>query len=499
MLGMTIDPKISASLLAFSVAATLVTNWLAAGLRRPTWPRRISLADGVAMIASLVWILFVYLAGVIATRYIERIEHAALGTLAFGLGALLLSWIRAVLYRRMRTRQKERKQKEEGIKLLGFWIHHAIYLLFPMVVFLTMSWLYHRRADPLLLIPLGIGALLPDLDSRTSPLGRLLPFVSRRLETRIGHLQEWHTLAANALVALLTIPLIWLLDVQVWYLISLGFLSHLMLDLVTPQGIMLFWPLTHTRYNIFRGALESPGSQSERWLAAGLTVTAVLLLFAVDTGSPSPPATPAPSYTQTLEHYYSMRGNNQVFAYVEGTWQVTGRRISGWLEVLNATGESFILLDRYDGKVFTGGRGAHDNLYLNRITLRTGPSVRIKPSEIQLKDQPLATGLAVLYEMQREPGLEHIYVSGDVVVPVLPDAVGPALPTDYAQTSLRHIQPHDPGHYTLHYLTASDLIALGNVLVETADLVIVATYVSADDRPTVTPLPSPPNTPEPAP
>jgi hypothetical protein len=194
-----------------------------------------------------------------------------------------------------------------------------------------------------------------------------------------------------------------------------------------------------------------------------------------------------------------MRGNNQVFAYVEGTWQTTGKRMSGWLEVLNASGESFILLDRFDGTICTGGRGAQDNLYLNRISLRTGPSIRVKPTEIHLVDQSLATGLAVVYEMQREPGLEHIYVSGDVFLPLPLDTTDPVLPADYAQTKLRRIRAHNGGHYTFHYLTASDLIALANVQVELADLVIVATYTSPASGPTVTPLPPLPSTPEPAP
>jgi membrane-bound metal-dependent hydrolase YbcI (DUF457 family) len=498
MFGMTIDPRISASLLAFSTAVTLLTNWLAAGSRRPAWPSRIHPADVAAVLASVVWIMLVYVAGIIATRYIERIEHAILGYLVFGVGALLLSWIRAILYSRMLTQQRERAQRDEG-RYEGFWIHLTIYLLFPTVVFLALSWLLQRRADPLLLVPLGIGAMLPDLDSRTSALGRLVPCISRPFEARVGHLQAWHTLAANVLVVVLTIPLIWLLHVQVWYLISLGFLSHLMLDLLTPQGIMLFWPLTRTRYNVFGGHLDRPGGPFEHRLALGLVITTVLLLLTVDIGPPVPPNTPPPSYDQSLEQYYSMRGNSQVFAYVEGTWQATGKRMSGWLEILNVAGESFTMLDRFDGKVFTGGHGAQDNLYLNRITLRVGPSIRVKPSEIHLKHQRLAAGLAVLYEMQREPGLEHIYVSGDVIVPVLPGTGSPVLLQDYAQTSLRRIQLHEPGHYTLHYLTASDLIALGDVLVDTADLVIVATYVSPGAGPTVTPLPPPPNTPEPAP
>jgi membrane-bound metal-dependent hydrolase YbcI (DUF457 family) len=498
MLGIQIDPWMSAGLLAFSVAVTLVTNWLAAGLRRPAWPRRISPDDVVTVIASLIWILLVYAAGVIATRYIERIDQTVLGAVAYGAGAFVLSWIRALLYRRILGQPKRGAQTGRGFEL-GSWIHNAVYLLFATVLFLALSWLLQRSADLRLLIPLGIGALLPDLDSQISVLGRLLPFVSRRVEERFGHMEEWHTLAANALVALITTPLLLLIDVQAWYLISLGFLSHLMLDLLTPQGIMLFWPITRRRNKILGGPMNHPGCLFERWLAASLALIVAILFLVADVGPPAPPAAPAPTYEQTLQRYYSMRGNNQVFAYVEGTWQATGKRMSGWLEILNAAGESFILLDRFDGTVFTGGRGAEDNLYLNRISLRTGPSIRVKPSEIHLKDQSLASSLAVIYEMQREPGLEHVYVSGDVFLPLLPDAVSPVLPADYAQTRLRRIQAHEGGHYSFHYLTARDLIDLANVKVELADLVIVATYTSPASGPTVTPLPSPPPTPEPEP
>jgi inner membrane protein len=497
MLGIQIDLWISAGLLIFSVAVTLVTNWLAAGLRRPIWSRRISPHDVVTFLASLVWILLIYAAGVIATRYIERIDYPALGYLAYAAGAFVLSWIRALLYRRILDQPKRVTPIRAARS--GIWIHYAAYLLFAIVLFLALSWLLQRSADPVLLIPLSVGALLPNLDSQTSVPGRLLPFVSRRVEERFGYMEEWRTLAANALVALITTPLILLIDVEAWYPISLGFLSHLMLDLLTPQGIMLFWPISRRRYKVLDGPVDQPGCLFERRLAASLAVVAAILFLVVDVGRPAPPAAPAPSYEETFRRYYAMRGNNQVFAYVEGTWQATGKRMSGWLEILNAVGESFILLDRFDGTVFTGGRGAEDNLYLNRISLRTGPSIRVKPTEIRLEDQSLASGLAVLYEMQREPGLEHIYVSGDVFLPLHPDGASPLLPADYTQTRLRRIQGHHGGHYTLHYLTASDLIALANVRVELADLVIVATYTSPVGGPTVTPLPPPPPTLEPGP
>jgi hypothetical protein len=246
------------------------------------------------------------------------------------------------------------------------------------------------------------------------------------------------------------------------------------------------------------GGICISGSAFEQKLAAAFGVVAIALLLIVDIGPPAPRLVPAPSYEQTLQRYQSVRGNNLVFAHIEGTWQATGRRMSGQFEILNAVGQSFIMLDRFTGQVFTAGRQAEDNLYVNQISLQTGPSASVKPVEVHLDGQRLAEALPILYQMQGEPGLELIYVSGDVIVPISQDAIGPSLQADYAQTSLRRVQEIDAGHYRLDYLTASELIELANVQVDMADLVFVAVYTHPETGPTLTPLPSPPATPGPA-
>jgi hypothetical protein len=214
----------------------------------------------------------------------------------------------------------------------------------------------------------------------------------------------------------------------------------------------------------------------------------------VDIGRSAPPPIVAPSYEQTVERYYALRGKNLAIADVEGTWQATGRRVTDRFEILNAWGQSFIMLDRYTGRVFTAGRTASDDMYLNRISLGAGPPVSVRATEIRLKDQDLGQVLPLIYEMQREPGMQHIYISGDVVLPRSPENAGPALPVDLSQSSLRRIEARDPRHYSLQYLTAADLIDLAGVAVESGDLIIVATYISPPEGPTATPLPSPPAT-----
>jgi hypothetical protein len=229
-----------------------------------------------------------------------------------------------------------------------------------------------------------------------------------------------------------------------------------------------------------------------------LAIAAVILLVAVGMGR-NPPAQPGTSlsYEAILDRFYALRGRRLVYANVDGTWQATGRRIADRFEVLNASGTSLIMLDRYTGKIFTAGRNPSDNLYLNGINLQEGPSARVKPVEVELRNQRVAEALPIVYEMEREPGLEHIYVSGDLVLADDQDTPELTLEQDLAQTSLRRVQDHGDGHVSLHYLTASELIGLANLWVDKGELALVATYSSPPSGPTATPLPLPPPTPLP--
>jgi len=84
-----------------------------------------------------------------------------------------------------------------------------------------------------------LASLAPDLDSRHSYLGRLLPFVSGPLEHQFGHRTFTHSLMAQAIIGSLayaTLPFGFFLA-----LLS-GWLSHSLADMMTPAGVCWFWP-----------------------------------------------------------------------------------------------------------------------------------------------------------------------------------------------------------------------------------------------------------------
>jgi membrane-bound metal-dependent hydrolase YbcI (DUF457 family) len=497
MFGMNIAPWTIVGILAYSIVVTLFTSWITAGFRRPKLPSAVAPHVLIDLIAGLIWMALLYSFGVLAIRYVERMPNTVIGCLLLGSAGFLLSLARAALYQRVK-KQRRPIQPSEDQALPVLLLQNANYLLLALIAYLVLSWLQRLPIEPLLLIPLWIGALLPELDCRDSLPGRLVPWISQNLEDRFGHLEEWHTPAAAVLVAIVSAPLGLVLGAQAAYLIPLGFVSHLLIDMLAPRGIMLLWPLSRTRYGVFGGIQDPPGSLPERVLAGCLALMVVGLLVAVGS-RPEPAPAPTPSYEQTLERYHSMRGRTQVFAYIEGSWRMSGRPISGWFEILNALDDSYLLLDRYTREVFTAGQTADDNVYLTRIVLRTGPSIVVKPVESHLDDQRLSEALGIIYEMQREPGLQHIYVSGELVLAESQETVAVTLWEDLSQTSLRRVQQQGEAHYRVQYLTASEFIELAEVHVETAELLIVATYVPTEAGPTVTPLPSPPATKEPEP
>jgi len=489
MLG--IDLWVQAGLLAFALAVTLLADWLVARLQDESlWPDRRLLRLFDDWLSRLVWVALMFAWAAIAVRYLERAGNPLPGYVLAALAAFLLSLVRAVLYRRTVQPPGQGGRLQVTGQRPGWrdFLHGAIYVLVALVLLLLLIWIAGQRLQWLALFILVLGALLPDLDNQASLLGRALPFLSRPLQDTLGTRQAWHTPAVAAGLAILGLPLLAVGGWQAWIALPLGFLAHLLVDLFSPRGIMLLWPLSRSRHTLLGGPLAEPGGRVERWLSAVLGLAGLLLALVVGVGAEPPPPIVVPSYEQTLDRYYGLRGRSQVFANVQGTWQASGRRMAGAFEVLNAVGPSYILLDRYTGQVFSAGRAADDNLYLNGISLQTGEEVRVKPAEIRLAGEPLANALPVLYQMQAEPGVQHIYVSGELML-----AVGsPAPPVELDRTSLRRVRQLAEGHYALQYLTAAEFIAMaGAVEAEAADLLVVGTYTVAAGGPTATPLPLP--------
>ncbi|MGV6815778.1 MAG: metal-dependent hydrolase [Thiotrichales bacterium] len=131
------------------------------------------------------------------------------------------------------------------------------------------------------LLALG-AALLPDLDSRQSYLGRLLRPVSSWFEDSFGHRTLTHSVLAQialGIAAYFTLPSGFFLA-----FVS-GWVSHSIADMMTPSGVAWFWPSRvrcvlpgNARYR-----MEVMG-KGEHWFLGIMGVAGVLLLPLASTG-----------------------------------------------------------------------------------------------------------------------------------------------------------------------------------------------------------------------
>ena len=169
---------------------------------------------------------------------------------------------------------------------------------------------------PALMAPIGlavgsVAGLLPDIDEPNALLGRggwmpkamgpllralamviSLPFrlIGMVLKGTLGHRGGTHSLAMSFIFTLaFAIPITMFLgqgaDWLIWT-IWMGFISHLIADMLNPSGVPLLWPLfsKHKTYHLLPKPLriptESPANFREQTVKAGITAgTGVLLAF----------------------------------------------------------------------------------------------------------------------------------------------------------------------------------------------------------------------------
>ena len=161
---------------------------------------------------------------------------------------------------------------------------------------------------PVIALLVAFFALLPDIDTQASHLGRLWPTISGYIERHIGHREATHSLLAVGLIALFT----WLIYPEnlAWLVLTSAYGSHLLLDMIIGGGvgIPLLWPARMRAY-----FLEIQAASTGEALVAGVlcalaamplltpAITAAVTQFVI-----TPPATPTLTPTPTL-HLASVR------------------------------------------------------------------------------------------------------------------------------------------------------------------------------------------------
>jgi inner membrane protein len=245
-----------------------------------------------------------------------------------------------------------------------------------------------------------LGALLPDVDTPTSTIGRLAAPLARALERRFGHRTVTHSFVGLALATAPVAPLAWL-NPQWPLAFGLGYLSHLLIDCANKAGVPLFYPspirAVLPRSEAFRVAV---GSRAELGVLVALAVALAILLPLHEMGFTRALHALTRTMAGAIRDYRGWQGRNEVWVQVDGIFQRSARRVQARYRVLGVVdAATLVVLDPGTGQVHSVGTSRDADLYPDRIRAHQGRAIRVRSRPVVLTQQLLGD---LLREVPRE-------------------------------------------------------------------------------------------------
>lgn len=119
-----------------------------------------------------------------------------------------------------------------------------------------------------------ISSLLPDICHPQSKIGRRFKLISFFIRMIFEHRTFTHSLLFIAII----VCLLYVIQTPSYYLVTiiLGLLSHVILDMLTPRGVKLFYPIP---INVKFLVVFKTGGLVDISLASALTIGAIYVIF----------------------------------------------------------------------------------------------------------------------------------------------------------------------------------------------------------------------------
>lgn len=124
-----------------------------------------------------------------------------------------------------------------------------------------------------------VGALFPDIDQKKSSISRALPFLAKTFGAKCRHRGFTHSLLCLGIFSLILFIISFLSEFNI-IISSLcfgfvsGYISHLFLDLLTSDGIEIFYPC---KTNFKLGFIKT-GSKAEKFIDKFINFLTIALI-----------------------------------------------------------------------------------------------------------------------------------------------------------------------------------------------------------------------------
>ena len=153
---------------------------------------------------------------------------------------------------------------------MRFYTHILFSILVGLLIIKNNVIVHEQFNEVVFLIMIILAGTLPDLDEPHSKIGKKVPLISWPAKLLLRHRGIIHSLWIPLVSYLIISPFSSIIATG----ISIGYLSHLVLDALTPAGITPFWPIPWK----IRGPIKT-GALVEHILALTLLMIDMFLIL----------------------------------------------------------------------------------------------------------------------------------------------------------------------------------------------------------------------------
>jgi inner membrane protein len=252
----------------------------------------------------------------------------------------------------------------------------------------------------------ALGSLLPDIDLPTSAVGRPFFPIAKAINEQIGHRTLTHSGIGIMLVLVMLSPLLFVDALIVWAL-TIGYVSHLLIDTVNKAGIELLYPshlrawfLSDERYRIV------VGSREEFILLAVLIVFTIAFFPVTFRGLTGTLHYLLGDVDSAITDFYRYMPTHEVTATVAAIDTISQEQVRGEFPVLGVDGNTSLII-RQDGRLREVGATGH--LRPERVRIRQGVPHKIVEQQVEM-------GGHVLREIEPFATKGEVYLFGTLHV-----------------------------------------------------------------------------------
>jgi len=260
------------------------------------------------------------------------------------------------------------------------------------------------------------GSLLPDIDLPTSKFGRVLFWLSTRLERGFGHRTITHSFLALLAVTMLAGPL-YPVNPAWWWAVVGGYWSHLWIDMVNLRGADLLWP-SPLRF-VFPGnrnyRLET-GSKAEMVLLTAFLAIAALLYPVSGSGFRVGLQHLLGNFEMAHDTFIKNAGSYWYTLKLDAVDNLTLEQVRCDCPVVGAWKEGLIVIKDEEPRA-VGLSQVNHNLYPTHAELVKGEPLRVVAQRVNMR------GRSLRWLLERLDKRHTFYLSGQMVVGSKPTPV----------------------------------------------------------------------------